>query len=208
MKTVPRGGAGAIRIIGGRWRGTRLPVENAPGLRPSGDRMRETLFNWLGPMIAGARVVDLFAGTGALGLEAVSRGASSAVLVEREARLAAALHATVCRLAAQEQVEVVQADALQWLARQPKGSIDIAFLDPPFESGLWPQALALLPRVMASGALLYVESPHEQRDARPGPSWALHRQGSTREVHFALYRGLVQPGADTLWGDVSAAGCE
>ena len=208
MKTAPRGAAGAVRIIGGRWRGTRLPVDDAPGLRPSSDRVRETLFNWLGPMITGARVVDLFAGTGALGLEAVSRGASSALLVERDARVAARLNDTVSRLAAEDRVKVVQADALQWLAQQPPGSFDIAFLDPPFDSTLWSQAMALLLPAMASGSLLYVESPHEQRDAQTAAPWLLHRQGSTRDVRFALYRKPGQRGADTLAHDDPAAASE
>lgn len=208
MKSPPRSATGAVRIIGGRWRGTRLPVQHAPGLRPSSDRVRETLFNWLAPMLANARVLDLFAGTGALGLEAVSRGASTAVLVERDVRLAASLHETVARLSAQECVEVAQADALQWLARAPAGAFDIAFLDPPFDALLWSQAMALLLPKLAPGALLYVESPHEQRDAQPGPAWSLHRQGSTREVRFALYRAPGPGSADTLASDVSAAASE
>ena len=107
----------------------------SPGLRPSGDRVRETLFNWLMPVLAGARVVDVFAGTGALGLEAVSRGAAHAVLVERDAALARSLRETVARLSAQESVEVAQGDALAWLARQAAASFDVAFVDPPFDAG-------------------------------------------------------------------------
>ncbi len=107
--------AGKVRIIGGRWRGTRLDVADAPGLRPTSDRVRETLFNWLQPMLPGARVLDLFAGSGALGLEALSRGASSAVLVEREPKLAAALRATTARLQGGDAASVVQADAMAWL---------------------------------------------------------------------------------------------
>lgn len=208
MKPAPRGAAGAVRIIGGRWRGTRLAVHDAPGLRPTSDRVRETLFNWLGPTITGARVADLFAGTGALGLEAVSRGASSAVLVERDPRLASVLNDTVARLAAREQVEVVQADVLNWLGRQPEGGFDLAFLDPPFDSGLWSKAIAVLLPAMAPGALLYVEAPQEQPDVGAPAGWSLHRQGRTREVRFALYRNPGAGGADTLGGDVSAAGSQ
>ncbi|MGJ7904097.1 RsmD family RNA methyltransferase, partial [Lysobacter sp. 1R34A] len=100
VPAAPTGGAptGKVRIIGGRWRGTRLAVADAPGLRPTSDRVRETLFNWLMPVLPGARVLDLFAGSGALGLEALSRGAASAVLVERDPALAAELRALTGRL--------------------------------------------------------------------------------------------------------------
>ena len=178
--------AGSIRIIGGRWRGTRLAVADSPGLRPSGDRTRETLFNWLMPALSGARVLDLFAGTGALGLEALSRGAARAVLVERDPKLAQALRATVARLDAQDRAEVVQADALAWLPAQVQ-AFDIAFLDPPFAGDLWQRALAaLLPR-LTGGAWLYVESPADTVPALP-PQFTLHREGRSREVRFALYR--------------------
>ncbi len=159
----------------------------SPGLRPSGDRARETLFNWLMPKLAGARVLDLFAGTGALGLEAVSRGAAQAVLVEREPALVRSLHETVARLSAQSAVEVVQADALAWLSTQPAGGFDMAFVDPPFADGLWPAVLAALPSKLADDAWLYLESPTGIEPVPP-PDWRLHREGHTREVRFALYR--------------------
>jgi len=195
---------GRIRIIGGRWRGTRLSVPASPGLRPSSDRARETLFNWLMPVLPGARVIDVFAGTGALGLEAVSRGAASAVLVERDANLAQALRATVMRLSAQESVEVVQSDALTWLAQLLPASFDLAFVDPPFAAGLWQATLKVLLPTLAPGAWIYVESPHEQAPAPP-PQWGLHREGRTREVRLALYRAPDRRGADTLNGNVSVA---
>lgn len=183
MKTVP----GSIRIIGGRWRGTKLAVPDSPGLRPSSDRVRETLFNWLMPKLTGARVLDLFAGTGALGLEAVSRGATRVVLVERDVSLVRNLRETASRLSAQSQVEVVQADALAWLSAQPAGAFDLAFVDPPFAGDLWVTALAaLLPR-LADDAWLYVESPTGVEPAL-APEFVLHREGHTREVRFALYR--------------------
>ena len=195
---------GKIRIIGGRWRGTRLPVPVSPGLRPSSDRARETLFNWLIPVLPGARVIDVFAGTGALGLEAVSRGATRAVLVERDAVLAQALRETVTRLSAQESVEVVQSDALAWLARQPAASFDLAFVDPPFSADLWQATLEALLPTLAPEAWVYLESPHDQAPALP-PQWGLHREGRTREVRFALYRAPDRRGADTLNGNVSVA---
>ena len=204
MKPVSRTEQGKIRIIGGRWRGTRLPVPASPGLRPSGDRVRETLFNWLIPALTGARVVDLFAGTGALGLEAVSRGAAHAVLVERDAALARSLSETVARLSAQGSVEVAHGDALAWLERQAPASFDVAFVDPPFGADLWQPTLAALLPKLAQDAWLYVESPPEQAPALPR-EWTLHREGRTREVRYALYRAPCPRGADTLNGNISVA---
>jgi 16S rRNA (guanine966-N2)-methyltransferase len=204
MKPTPPIEHGKVRIIGGRWRGTRLAVLASPGLRPSSDRVRETLFNWLMPVLAGARVVDVFAGTGALGLEAVSRGAAHAVLVERDPALAQALRETVTRLSAQESVEVAQGDALAWLGRQEAASFDVAFVDPPFGADLWQPTLAALLPKLAQDAWLYVESPPEQAPTLPG-EWALHREGRTREVRYALYRAPDPRGADTLNGNVSVA---
>ena len=202
MKPVSRTEHGKVRIIGGRWRGTRLPVPASPGLRPSGDRVRETLFNWLMPVLAGARVADVFAGTGALGLEAVSRGAAHAVLVERDAALARSLSETVARLSAQESVEVAHADALAWLGRQAPASFDVAFVDPPFDADLWQPTLAALLPKLAQGAWLYLESPPGQAPTLP-VQWALHREGRTREVRYALYRAPGLRGADTLNGNIS-----
>ena len=183
MKRAP---PGHVRIIGGHWRGSKLPVADKPGLRPTSDRVRETLFNWLQPVLPGARVLDLFAGTGALGLEAASRGAAHAVLVERDPALAASLRATAQRLHA-NQVEVVCEDALHWLARAPSQRFDIVFLDPPFDAGLWQPALAALPPWLADEAWLYLESPRAAVPEVPA-GWAAHREGSTREVRYALYR--------------------
>ena len=181
------GNEGQVRIIGGRWRNPRLPVPTLPGLRPSSDRVRETLFNWLTARLGGARVLDLFAGSGALGLEAVSRGAAHATLVEREAQLARNLDAAVARLQAQAVVSVVQADALRWLQNAPAQQADLVFIDPPFADGLWQGVLEALPRHLADDAWLYLESPAGHVPALP-PQWLLHREGGTREVRFALYR--------------------
>lgn len=179
--------SGKVRLIAGRWRGTRLEVPDVPGLRPTSDRVRETLFNWLMPMLPGARVLDLFAGSGALGLEAVSRGAASAVLVERDPALAAALRATAARLPGGEAVNVVQSDARAWLPAQPEASFDLAFVDPPFAAGLWEQVVPLVAARLKPDGWLYVEAPHEAAFALPA-EWRLHREGRTREVRYALYR--------------------
>ena len=180
-------GAGSVRIVGGRWRGTRLPVPARPGLRPTSDRVRETLFNWLQPVLPGARVLDLFAGTGVLGLEAVSRGAAHAQLVEADAGLAQALSAAAARLDPEGRVAVHRGDALGWLRGCAGERFDIAFLDPPFAADLWQAALAALPAVMAADAWLYVESPQDHTPALPA-EWALHRENRTRDVRYALYR--------------------
>ncbi len=175
---------GVVRIIGGDWRGTRLPVADRDGLRPTADRVRETLFNWLQPMLPGARVLDLFAGTGALGLEAVSRGAREAVLVERDPQLADVLRQLAAKLPGGERVQVVCADALGWL-HATSGSFDLIFVDPPFAGDLWRPAFEAMEGHLADEAWLYAESPSP---VQPAAAWRPHRAGQTRDVHYALYR--------------------
>ncbi len=184
---VQAGTPGSVRIIGGRWRGTRLPVADRPGLRPTSDRVRETLFNWLQPQLPGARVLDLFAGSGALGLEALSRGAASAQLVEADARLAVSLKELGARLDASERLDVHAGDALAWLRGEPGDVFDIAFVDPPFDADLWAPVLALLPARMAAQAWIYLESPAASAPVLPG-EWVLHREDHTRDVRYALYQ--------------------
>lgn len=202
--TPVRSGSGEVRIIGGQWKRSRLPVADRPGLRPTPDRVRETLFNWLMPVLPGARVLDLFAGTGALGLEALSRGAAHATLVERDPGLAAALRDACVRLGAQ--ATVVAQDALAWLAGQ-QATFDLVFLDPPFADGLWEPALAALQPRLATDAWVYVESPAGTVPPVP-PGWALHREGQTRDVRYALYRAPAPQGAGTLRHDDSPATTE
>lgn len=184
---------GSVRIIGGRWRGTRLPVPDAPGLRPTSDRVRETLFNWLQPVLPGARVLDLFAGTGALGLEAASRGAARVQLVEADPSLAQALAGAASRLDGGERVAVRQGDALAFLREDTGALWDIAFVDPPFAAGLWPAVLAALSARLAADAWLYVESPAGHMPELAA-DWALHRENGTRDVRYALYRRVTLPG--------------
>ena len=185
-KPSPARPPGVVRIIGGEWRGTRLPVADRDGLRPTADRVRETLFNWLQPMLPGARVLDLFAGTGALGLEAVSRGAREAVLVERDPRLAEDLRLHVAKLPGGDRVQVVCADALAWLGTA-HGEFDLIFMDPPFAGDLWRPALVALEGHVAADAWLYLESPRVVV-LDPGPAWRAHREGSTRDVRYTLHR--------------------
>ncbi len=175
---------GFVRIIAGLWRGRRLPVADVAGLRPSGDRVRETLFNWLQPRLPGARCLDLFAGTGALGFEAVSRGAAHATLIERDPRALAALRKAVEVLDAGDRIEIVAADALQWLSRT-EARYDLIFVDPPFGSGLRDQAVGLLPDRMSPGALVYVESPAGDEPTLP-PTLGLIRHKQIAEVELRL----------------------
>jgi 16S rRNA (guanine966-N2)-methyltransferase len=144
-----------VRIIGGQWKRSKLPVADRPGLRPTPDRVRETLFNWLGQDLAGWRVLDAFAGSGALGFEAASRGAAEVTMLESDVALVRGLAAVKARLAA-EAVHVLAADALHWLAR-----FELVLLDPPFDAEIFDQALAAAAPTVAPGGLIYLEAPRE-----------------------------------------------
>lgn len=151
-------GAGEIRIIGGQWKRTRLPVAQRPGLRPTPDRVRETLFNWLGQDLAGWRCLDAFAGTGALGLEAASRGAASVLLVENDAALVAQLHTLQQRLQASA-VRVQRGDGVAALQQAAPASLDLVLLDPPFDGPFFEPALRAAARAVAAGGFVYLEAP-------------------------------------------------
>jgi len=178
--------AGEVRIIGGQWKRSKLPVADLPGLRPTPDRVRETLFNWLGQDLSGWRCLDAFAGSGALGFEAASRGADQVVLLERDRRLAAKLGEVKTRLKA-EQVRVEAIDALAWMARCPPDAFELVFIDPPFDAPLVPPALAAAVRLVVPQGFIYVEAGHA---LTPEPLAAqglrLHRQGRAGAVHFHL----------------------
>lgn len=181
------GAAGRIRIIGGQLRNSRLNVPDLPGLRPTAERVRETLFNWLAPVIAGAQCLDLCAGTGALGIEALSRGAARTQFVEREPRAAQALRDNLARLKATGG-EVAAADAGVYL-RGAARPYDVVFLDPPFALNLWETLASQLERGswLAPAAWIYVESPRGVAPALP-ESWRPYREGQAGEVRYALYR--------------------
>ncbi|MDZ7790487.1 MAG: 16S rRNA (guanine(966)-N(2))-methyltransferase RsmD [Xanthomonadales bacterium] len=178
---------GKIRIIGGQWRGRKLVVPDRPGLRPTGDRSRETLFNWLQAAVPGARCLDLFAGTGALGLEALSRGAASAVFVERDRRLAEALRGVAASWPGGDRIEVVQADALRWLVGTGR-QYDLVFIDPPFTDGLQGQVLKLLERdgLLAVDARIYVEQDTRDPEIEPGDGFDLLRCKTLGDVRMTL----------------------
>ena len=193
-RSLPVSGAGhrapgRIRIIGGRLRNSRLDVPDLPGLRPTPERVRETLFNWLQPIIAGARVLDLCAGTGALGIEAWSRGATLVQFVEPEPRAAQALRANLTRLKL-DAAQLVMSEAQAFLA-QPPTAFDLVLLDPPFDQALWPVLAARLEQCgwLAAAAWIYVESPCAQVLELPS-NWQLHREGRAGQVRYTLYRRM------------------
>jgi 16S rRNA (guanine966-N2)-methyltransferase len=177
---------GELRIVGGSLRGRKWRIPDTPGLRPTPDRVRETLFNWLTPHIPGMRVLDLFAGSGALAFEALSRGAASAVLVEQNAAALAVLRDTATRFGVTARVE--RAEALAFLRTQAGHSFDLVFLDPPFDTALLAPALRLLGEkaLLAPGGFCYVECAAGS-DLPPLPAgWAVHRTGKAGEVGYHL----------------------
>jgi 16S rRNA (guanine966-N2)-methyltransferase len=178
---------GKVRIIAGVLRGSKLAIPAAAELRPTPDRVRETLFNWLAPVIETSRCLDLYAGTGALGIEAASRGAREVLLVERDARLAQALRENLARLKVGN-ASVVTDDAMRYLER-PATPFDVVFLDPPYAANLWGASALKLESGgwLAPDAWIYVESPRGVVPELPA-GWALHRDGQAGGVRFALYR--------------------
>lgn len=180
--------AHTVRIVGGRWKRTRLPVSDQPGLRPTPDRVRETLFNWLGQDLAGWDCVDVFAGTGALGFEAASRGARSVLLVEQERALVARLEATKLRLQA-TMVQIRRADGVATLAAMAPASMDLVLLDPPFDAALFEPALGAAVRVVRPGGFIYLEAPLPWSEDMVAPwNLALVRHLKAGAVHAHLLR--------------------
>lgn len=178
--------SGWLRIVGGCYRGRKLPVPAQPGLRPTADRVRETLFNWLQPVIAGARCLDLFAGSGALGFEAASRGASEVVMIERSEPVARVLEANV-RTLGTSQVRVRRQDAMRWISGSGE-PFDILFLDPPFDEGLLGPSCDLLSRNgwLAPRALVYLEAPASSGFPDLPEQWVLTRDKRAGQVRYAL----------------------
>jgi 16S rRNA (guanine(966)-N(2))-methyltransferase RsmD len=183
-------GRGEVRIIGGQWKRTRLPVAQQPGLRPTPDRVRETLFNWLGSNLTGWRCLDAFAGTGALGLEAASRGAN-VELVESDLALVARLRAVLQRLQVPptQQVTVQRGDGIAALRQSAPASLQLIFLDPPFASDLFTPALQAARRAVAPQGFVYLEAPHLWDAAALAPlGFAAHRTLRAGAVHAHLLR--------------------
>lgn len=181
---------GEVRIIGGIYKRTRIPVAQLPGLRPTPDRVRETLFNWLGQDLTGWQVVDVFAGTGALALEAVSRGAARVQAFEQDAQLARQIQALKDKLQAQA-LSVVRGDGLRLLRAVPPGSQHLVLLDPPFDSDLAGPALAAALAALAESGLIYLEAPAPwTSQALAEQGLQLLRQGRAGAVHFHLLARL------------------
>jgi 16S rRNA (guanine966-N2)-methyltransferase len=190
---APRG-RHEVRIIGGRWRGRKIRFPAGTMIRPSPDRVRETLFNWLAPTLRGARCLDLFAGSGALGFESLSRGAASAVFVERDAAAVAQLKSLAKALLA-ESACIVQADATGWLNRTGE-PFDVVFLDPPFGSGLLPGLLGQLDRGgwLAPDARVYIECRRTDGVPALPAGWRMHRSGHAGDVGYYLAVGPAGDG--------------
>lgn len=182
-----------LRIIGGQWRGRRLGFTPAPGLRPTGDRVRETLFNWLTADIHGARCLDLFAGSGALGLEALSRGAGHCDFVDTSDRALTDIQGHLQALGASDRGRCHRLGALDFLARD-YGPWDILFLDPPFNSSLMSPVCSALATgsALAQGALVYMEMGLREDLPDLPPSWELYRDKKAGEVRYCLF--VVGPG--------------
>jgi 16S rRNA (guanine966-N2)-methyltransferase len=183
----PNQHANQLRIIAGRWRGRKLSFAPVPGLRPTPDRVRETLFNWLGPFVQGARCLDLFAGSGALGLEAASRGAAEVVMVDHDPVIVATLRAQVQKLAFSG-AQLVQQDVTSWLTGKAE-PFDVVFLDPPFRENRLPACIELLEDHgwLAAGARVYFEAERTCIPDLPD-SWELYRSKHTGQVGYHLAR--------------------
>ena len=175
--------ANEIRIIGGRWRGRKLRFPRVIGVRPTPDRVRETLFNWLGQDLTGRRTLDPFAGSGALSFESLSRGANHAVALEHHKELCRAIIGAAAEIGTSA-LEVHCADALVFLARE-KRLFDVVFLDPPFAREVWPLLLPLAAARLAPGGALYVEAPSA---VQPPPGLAIWRRDKAGKVHYHLLR--------------------
>ncbi len=175
------GASNCVRIIGGQYRRRLLDFPDSTGLRPTPDRVRETLFNWLGQDLSGWNCLDLFAGSGALGFEAASRGAGRVVMIERDRAALAALEKNRAVLGA-NQVDILRVDALAWLVGS-RESFDLIFVDPPFDSGLTGPLLAELGPHLKTGGQAYVE---QGREVVAPPGFIIHRSGRAGRSHFAL----------------------
>ena len=191
MTPVPR----EVRIIGGQWKRSKLPVADAPGLRPTPDRVRETLFNWLGQDLAGWRCLDAFAGSGALGVEAASRGAAEVLLIERDPALVRSLRASQERLGA-ARLRVQPGDALALMRRMPPASYEAVFIDPPFDANLFEPALAAAAPLAVPGGFVYLEADRPWDEAALAAlGLAIHRQSRAGAVYFHLLQRSEPAGA-------------
>ncbi|WP_027908274.1 16S rRNA (guanine(966)-N(2))-methyltransferase RsmD [Pseudomonas sp. URMO17WK12:I4] len=185
---VAHGGDGQLRIIAGQWRSRQFTFPMAHGLRPTPNRVRETLFNWLAPYVEAARVLDPFAGSGALFLEALSRGAGSALALDLNPAAVTSLRGHLATLRC-DNGQVLQSDALAYLQSQPATPFDLVFLDPPFSQDLLLPACTLLEERgwLADDAWVYTESEQVPSSLGMPANWRLHREQKAGQVHYALW---------------------
>ncbi|MDH5345957.1 MAG: 16S rRNA (guanine(966)-N(2))-methyltransferase RsmD [Gammaproteobacteria bacterium] len=183
-----------MRIVAGKWRSRLLPVANVEGLRPTSARVRETLFNWIAPVVEGARCLDLFAGTGALGFEALSRGAESVDLVENAPTAASRLRENI-RLLTATGIAVHQVDGYDFLQkRYAAGPYDIVFLDPPFADGRYEELCRLLDEsgLLAPGALVYVEQERRRQLPDLPAGWRVRKERTAGNVRYSLIEAVTE----------------
>ncbi len=198
VKNNANKGLGKLRIIGGEWRSRQLPVVDLPGLRPTTDRVRETLFNWLKNDIPGAHCLDLFAGSGALGFEAASRGAASVTMLELQNNAMQILKSNKQLLGADtgdshnraNNIELIQQDALNWLSAYQGQSFDVVFLDPPFDSDYLAKAIQQLDEkgCLAENACVYLECANHQPLPTLPAGWLLSKEKKAGQVNYYLVR--------------------
>lgn len=188
------GGNGYLRIIAGKWRGRKLPIVEQDGLRPTPNRIRETLFNWLALYIEDARILDCFSGSGALALESLSRGASEAIILEKASHVADNIKNNLTLLSC-AQGKVINTDSMTWLAKPADQSFDIIFLDPPFRKGLLKKICDLLANngYASSGTIVYVEVEAETMKSDDvlmlmPTAWSMFREKIAGQIHYSLWR--------------------
>ena len=181
---------GRLRIVAGNWRSRLLDIAGVEGLRPTSERIRETLFNWLAPTIRGARCLDLYAGTGALGLEALSRGAASAVFVEKSPAAVQQLEKNVDAVGAASAATVIRADAKGFLRGPGDRQFDVVFVDPPFADDLLEETCRLLAATgrLAGDALVYLENDRSRRGPALPPGWQVLKDKTAGKVRYMLAR--------------------
>lgn len=181
---------GLIRIIGGKWRGRKLPVLDSNGLRPTTDRVKETLFNWLMPVIQDANCLDCFSGSGSLGFESISRGAYKSTLVEKNVTIAKQLKKN-CQLLNAQNIEIINHDLISWLNKPASQQFDLVFIDPPFHQNLTEATISLLENNgwLKNGSYIYIETEtlYNQLAQQIPSNWYLHREKIAGQVHSRLF---------------------
>lgn len=191
---MPRpGNSNQLRVIGGRWRGRKLRFAEGRGLRPTPDRVRETLFNWLMPHLPGARCLDLFTGSGALAFEALSRGAAQVVMIDNNARVVSQIRENLSLLE-NVNTELIQADSVKWLKQDATHTFNIVFLDPPYTDKVLPECINLLEQGnwLANNAWIYIELPANDDLPELPDNWQWYRNKNAGQVGYHLAHRIKQ----------------